>query len=345
MPGGPFILSVMKNTKHRHLIIVLTVMLLALIVIACCVGRYTVNPKDMLHAIQTKMTGEPGNLAMENVFFIIRLPRVIAAVSIGAVLSLCGAVYQGIFKNPLVSPDLLGVSKGACVGAALAILLGGGMLARQLSAFAFGIIAMLMTMTFPKLLRNQSNLVLVLAGIITSGFMDSILGLMKFTSENDTDLTAIVFWQMGSLASIKVHEILSVLPVFAVGALILLSLSFRINILSFGDIEAQSLGVNVKKIRWLIILIASLLTASAVCISGTIAWIGLIMPHLARMLAGSDHIKSLPVTMLVGGIFLLLIDTIARTATSLEIPLSVLTGLIGAPFFAWLLYRQKAKVS
>ncbi|MEG1619082.1 MAG: iron ABC transporter permease [Eubacterium sp.] len=334
----------MKTIKHRQLVLLLSIILVFLMFIACSVGRYSVNPADIFYAIWTKITHVSDNHAMENIFFVIRLPRIFAAILIGSALSLCGAVYQGIFKNPLVSPDLLGVSSGACVGAALAILMGMGLFMRQIFAFGFGMLAMLMTITFPKLLRNRTNMILVLSGIITSGFMDALLGVIKFSSEDDTILSTIVFWQMGSLAQVKTPEILAFLPIFIMTTLLLICLSFRINILSFGDVEAQTLGINIKRLRGIIMITTSLLTASAICVSGTIGWIGLVIPHLARLLSGSDHTKTLPVTMLIGAIFLLTIDTIARTLTSLEIPLSILTGLVGAPFFAWLLYRQKARI-
>jgi iron complex transport system permease protein len=263
---------------------------------------------------------------------------------VGAMLSLSGAVYQGVFKNPLVSPDILGVSSGASVGAAGAILLGLGMVERQSFAFLGGILAVVLATAMPKLLKIYSNLVLVLSGIIVGGFLSSLLAIMKFVAEEQTELSAIVFWQMGSFAPIDMKEVVAISPAFFIGTILLLGLSWRINILSFGDVEAKTLGMNVRQIRGIIIACASFLTASAVSICGTIGWIGLVIPHLARLLVGSDHTKMIPVTVLSGALFMLIIDTIARALLTVEIPLSILTGIIGAPCYAWLLYKQRANV-
>jgi iron complex transport system permease protein len=279
---------------------------------------------------------------MDMVLFNIRIPRVLAAVLVGAALSLSGAVYQGVFKNPLVSPDLLGVSSGACVGAAAAVLLGLGMVQQQMLAFVFGLIAVTISVTIPKLIRNNTNLMLVLAGIITSGFMSSVLGIMKFVADEETELSAIVFWQMGSLTTVDGIDVVAVSPIAITCAIVLLALSWRLNILSFGEVEAKTLGMNVKLVRGVVIMCASCLTASTVCISGTVGWVGLVIPHLSRLLVGSDHRRQLPVSLLLGGTFMLVIDTLSRTLTTSDIPLSILTGLIGAPFYAWLLYRQRA---
>ncbi|MDL2257761.1 iron ABC transporter permease [Eubacteriales bacterium OttesenSCG-928-K08] len=336
----------MKNkTSFIRLIILLAALLVGGAMLALCVGRYSMNPFDVLRAIGSRLgLNTSTDETMETVLFVIRIPRVFAAMMVGAMLSVSGAVYQGVFRNPLVSPEFLGVTSGACVGAALAILLGLGVLQRQLFAFFFGIGAVCLTVMIPRVMRNTSNLMLVLAGMIVRGFMDSVLGVMKFIAEGTVEMSAIVFWQMGSIASIKGTDIVAISPIFLIGVVLLLCLSWRINILSFGEVEARSLGMNVPIFRGGLIVIASLLTASAVSISGTIGWIGLIMPHLGRMLAGSDHTKMLPVTALLGALFMLVVDTAARAATSLEIPLSILTGLLGAPFFAWMLFRQKASV-
>ncbi|MDL2217598.1 iron ABC transporter permease [Christensenellaceae bacterium OttesenSCG-928-M15] len=336
----------MKNTaSYIKLLVLLILLLLIGAMAALCIGRYSMNPLDVLNAISSRLGMQPSvDETMETVLYVIRIPRVFAAMMVGAMLSISGAVYQGVFRNPLVSPEFLGVTAGACVGAAWAILLGLGMLQRQLFAFLFGIGAVCLTMLIPRVMRNTSNLMLVLSGMIVRGFMDSVLGIMKFIAEGTVEMSTIVFWQMGSIASIKGSDVIAISPIFLIGVVLLLCLSWRINILSFGEVEARSLGINVPLLRGLLIAISSLLTASAVSISGTIGWIGLVMPHLGRMLAGSDHTKMLPVTALLGACFMLVVDTAARASTSLEIPLSILTGLLGAPFFAWLLFRQKTSV-
>jgi iron complex transport system permease protein len=329
--------------------IFLTVALAATSVVALCIGRYSIDPTEAFGAVASYLqkvisgSGEKPT-AMENVVFVLRIPRIIGAIVIGAALSLSGAVYQSVFKNPLVSPDILGVSSGASVGAATAILLGGSLLSMQIMAFAIGLAAVLLSTAIPKLLKNSSNLMLVLSGTIVGGFMCSILGVLKFIAEEDTELSSIIYWQMGSVQSVKMDTLVYVAPVFIAGAVILILLSWQLNILSFGENEAKTLGVNLKLLRGVTIVISSMLTASAVSISGTIGWIGLIIPHLGRLCVGSDNTKMIPCAMMMGGLFLLVMDTIARTVTSLEVPLSILTGLIGAPIYAWLLWKQKARV-
>ena len=338
-----------SQRSYRLIMLFLTVALVATAVIALCVGRYSIDPREAFGAVYTYLakqfagTGEKPT-AMENVIFVLRVPRILGAMAIGAALSLSGAVYQSVFKNPLVSPDILGVSSGASVGAATAILLGGSILTRQILAFVIGLAAVLLSNAIPKLLKNSSNLMLVLSGTIVGGFMCSVLGVLKFIAEEDTELSSIIYWQMGSVQSVKMDVLLYVSPIFIVGAVILVLLSWQLNIMSFGENEARTLGVNLKLLRGVTIIMASMLTASAVSISGTIGWIGLIIPHLCRLCVGSDNTKVIPVSMLMGALFLLIMDTVARTVTSLEVPLSILTGLIGAPVYAWLLWKQKARV-
>ena len=232
----------------------------------------------------------------------------------------------------------------ALIALGMLVLLAAPVLMQQLFAFVFGIIAVLIAIAIPRILRNSSNLMLVLSGTIVSAFMCSILGVMKFVAEEDTELSSIVYWQMGSLASIKGRELLTVSPLLIISGVVLILLAWRLNIMSFGEAEAKTLGVNLKLIRGLCIAGASMLTAASVCLSGTISWLGLIIPHLGRLIVGPDNTKLIPAAMVLGAVFLLFIDTLARIMTSMEIPISILTGLIGAPFYAWLLWKQKAKV-
>ena len=331
--------------SYKAVILFLILASLTAALIALCVGRYSFNPSEAFRAIVDHFRGGGENEAMENVIFVLRLPRIFGAFLIGACLALSGAVYQSVFRNPLVSPDILGVSSGASVGAALSIIMGGSIFFRQISAFAVGLLAVAISVTIPKIMKNSSTLMLVLSGTIVNGFMSSLCTLLKFVADEETQLSTIIYWQMGSVASVKTDTLLAVLPVFVIGTVVLLLLSWQLNIISFGESEARTLGVNLKVIRTLAIAMSSMMTASAVCISGTIGWIGLVIPHLGRLLVGSDNTRMLPCAMLMGGLFLLLIDTVARTATALEIPLSILTGVIGAPIYAWLLWKQKAKVT
>lgn len=319
-------------------------LLLLLCVLGClCIGKYTISPGECLHILAGKLFHlETDWQAMDEKLLLgVRLPRVMAAVLVGAALSLSGAVYQGIFKNPLVSPDFLGVSSGACIGAAAAILLSCSAGWIQLWAFAGGIGAVTLTVLIPKAMRSDSNIMLVLSGIIVSGAMSSILGFIKYIADPQTQLAAITYWQLGSFAYVDAQALLGILPLSAAAAAVLLAMSWWINILSLGEQEARSLGANVSLLRGICIVCATILTAGAVCISGTIGWIGLVIPHFGRMLIGSDNRGLLPAVCLIGGMFLLIVDTATRIIGPAEMPISILTGLIGAPFYAWLLYRQR----
>ncbi|MCL2167271.1 MAG: iron ABC transporter permease [Clostridiales bacterium] len=335
----------MSNSKYATLMLGITILLALMVMAALCLGRYSMNPLDVWKVLVAKLSGEtPPDEAMHNILFLVRIPRVAASLLIGAALSLSGAIYQSIFRNPLISPDFIGVSSGASVGASAAIVMGLSLQSVQLFAFTGGVLAVLLAASIPKLMRNSSNLMLVLSGIIVSGFMDAIIGILRFTSRESDQLAAIVFWQMGSLAKLDKGQLFSISPPILAALILMIALSWRINILSFGEQEAKTLGLNVARLRALAILCASLMTACAVCVSGKIGWIGLIIPHFGRLIGGSDNTKLMPLTALLGGAFMLLIDTLARNLTAAEIPLSILTGLMSAPFFVWLLSRNRLKV-
>lgn len=333
--GSIFVLSV-----------ALVAALVLLVVASLGVGQYSVSFGESLRIVLGKVfhwTPDWKPMA-ESVIFGLRLPRVLAAALVGAALAVSGAVYQSIFRNPLVSPDLLGVSTGACVGAAVAILLGLNAFGIQVSAFVVGIATVAVTLLIPRLIKSDSNIMLVLAGVIVSGLMGSVLGFIKYIADPETQLASITYWQMGSLAYVEVSDFLAVVPVVAVAAVVVYGLSWWIDVLSMGDEEAKTLGVNVRLVRTLSVVAATLLTASAVCICGTVGWIGLVIPHFARLFVGSGNLKVMPVAALLGAIFLVGIDLVARSLTTVELPLSVLTGFIGAPFYVFLLYRQKGRL-
>ena len=280
-----------KNPEDRPLGLVLTlaaVIVIVLILTALCVGRYHVPVIQAVKILLSQIfpITPTWDKTMYDVIINLRLPRVLAAVLVGGSLALAGATYQGMFKNPLVSPDLLGVSAGACVGAAVAILMSLGSGMTQVLAFAGGLLTVFVTTSIPKLMHRNSTMMLVLAAV-------------------------------------------------------LIIMRWRINILSLGDNEARSLGVNLRFERGIAIICSTVLTASAVCMSGTIGWIGLVMPHLGRMVVGSNNVRLLPVTTLLSAAFLIIIDTLARTLTGGELPLGILTGFIGAPFFTWVLIKQR----
>ena len=285
--------------------------------------------------------GEGAASNITNVIENLRIPRIIAAILVGAALSVSGAAYQGVFKNQLVSPDLLGVSAGACVGAATAIIFDLSLFWVQVFAFGFGLAAVAITLAIPKMMGRASTLMLVLSGIIVSGLMGSIIGFLKYVADPETKLPDIVYWQLGSLAKLDSDNLVYIAPVMIICAILLIAMSWRINLLSLGDESAARLGVNVSFERAVIIICATLLTACSVCISGIVAWVGLLMPHLARMLVGANNIKSMPASIFMGAIFLLFVDTLARSISVSEVPLGVLTGFIGTVFFVWVLWRNK----
>ncbi|MDR0649046.1 MAG: iron ABC transporter permease [Synergistaceae bacterium] len=317
-----------------------------LFVASLAIGRYHVPVRETTRILASRIvplerTWTP---QMENVVMRVRLPRLAGALLVGGALALAGAAYQGVFRNPLVSPDLLGVSSGACVGASAAILMHWGALAVQVSAFAMGLVSVAVASSIPGFFRNNTTPMLVLSGVIVSGFMTSLQGLLKYFADPLDELPSIIYWAMGSLGSVKAGEIKIVGLVIAAIMGVLVMIRWRINLLALGDSEARSLGVNVKRLRSVIVLCATLMTAGAVCVSGTIGWIGLVVPHLGRIVAGHDNKRLIPVSILLGAAFTILVDTCARNLTGSEIPLSILTGVIGTPMFVWLLFAQKTTV-
>ncbi len=337
----------MKDLNVKWLILIMTLLLGAVALLALCIGRYWINPQDVVKVflIKANLLDQSLTGMEESIIFTLRLPRILAAILIGSSLALSGAVYQGIFRNPLVSPDMLGVSAGACVGAAAGILLGVGNQLVQVTAFLGGLVAVWLAMFIPKLVRNNTMIILVLSGVIVGGLMTAILGMIKYMADAETELAEITYWQMGSIAKVTMGDLTRILPVILLATVLLLALSWQINILSLGVVEAKTLGINVSRVRLLAILGATLLTASSVSVSGTVGWVGLVIPHLGRMIIGDDNRKLLPVACLLGAIFMVIVDTLARVLTSAELPLSILTGLIGAPFYVLLLLKQRTRLS
>ena len=313
----------------------------AVFLFSISVGRYPVSIDSLAGALWAQVSGarmDTAQLALIRV----RLPRTLLAMIVGASLSLSGVVYQGIFKNPVVSPDLLGASNGASFGAALAILIGSASGRIQLSAFLGGVAAVALVAFMNRVVSRRSRSVvnLVLCGMLVSSLFNAFLSFIKFVADTETKLPSITFWLMGSLSSVTLTD-LQVFWLFLPAALLLLLVRFKVNILSMGDEEARMLGVNVKGYRWLIIVCATVLTSLSVSISGNIGWVGLVVPHLARMTVGSNYGRLLPASLLIGSAFMLLVDTAARMLMTVEIPLSILTAVIGAPFFFFLLARTK----
>ena len=335
-----------KTKKSWPVQLLLLAVLLVCIVLAACVGKYPVSPgeslKIMLGALLRK-TGSANEMTV-NVVLGLRVPRILASVIVGGALSMSGAAYQGIFKNPLVSPDFLGVSSGACIGAAVAILLSLSATYISIFAFVFGIVAVLITVAIPAMMGNRTNVMLVLSGIIVGTAMSSILGFIKYIADPNTQLASITYWTMGSFSYITLADLFAVLPIIAIPGVILILMAWWIDVLSMGEDEARTLGARVGLIRGITIICATLLTAGSVCIAGTISWVGLIVPHFGRMAVGPSNRKLLPMCALLGGLFMLAVDTLTRTIGTTEMPVSILTGVLGAPIFCWLLFRQRREL-
>ena len=259
---------------------------------------------------------------------------------IGGALSVSGASFQGLFRNPLVSPYILGVASGAGFGASLAILFVENAFVIQLSAFFFGTLAVIMSYGMTRMYRTASSLVLVLSGVIVGTFFTALISLIKFWADPFEKLPLIVFWLMGSLATVVQKDMLMILGPMIFGLSVLYAVRWKINVLSLGEEEARALGVETGRLKIIIIFAATLITASAVAISGIIGWVGLVIPHLARMVCGPDNRKLIPVSFAIGACYLVFIDDIARNLTAAEVPLGILTATIGAPVFAWVLRKS-----
>jgi len=336
-----------EETRYRIVLSITMIMLIFSFLLSIAVGRYGISPSDVIKIIISKIfpMSQYGENIENAVIFNLRLPRTVVAILTGSALALSGATYQSIFKNPMCSPDLLGVSSGACVGAASAILLGMGSAMIQLSAFAGGILTVALTVTIPKLMRNKSTTVLILSGIVVGNLMSSVMSIIKFVADTDTQLAEITYWMMGSFAAVKFEDLMPVLPSIVIPMAIIFLMRYRLNVLSLGDNESRSLGINLQKTRGIFIICSTLISASCVCLAGTIGWVGLVIPHTARMLVGSDNKKMLPVAMFLGGVFMLVIDILCRTLTSAELKVGILTGIIGAPFFILILIKQNRNLT
>lgn len=327
-------------TKHRTAVYLAASLLSFFVVftVALMVGRYRIGFASFFNAIFTDGAGYDTE---RSVILNLRIPRTIVAGLTGIALSLSGLLYQETFQNKLTSPDLLGVSHGAGVGAAIAIVCGLSSVFVSMFAFAIGILTVLMTLTLAKLFRNGSSMILLLSGIIVGGLMSSVLALVKYFAGDEVKLASITYWLMGSFANSTMKEVYILLPVVTVCAAYLLIISWRINIVALGREEAQTKGINYKLYRYLIIGIATLLTASTVAFCGTISWVGLVIPHIVRLLVGRDTKKTIPLCATSGGVFMIVVDVLSRTFTSEEIPLSAVTGLFGTIIFIAILFTKR----
>ena len=335
--------------RNRAIVAGLGVLLVCVAVISICFGRYGVALPDVIASLG-ELAGRiaaGGDLrfddATTSVVVNLRLPRIIAAVLVGAALATAGASYQGVFCNPMVSSDILGASAGAGLGASMAILAGAPGVVVQLAAFAGGLVAVGLTYVVAGVVDRggSGTLTLVLVGIVVQALFQAFVGCAKYLADPYSQLPEITFWLMGSLSTVNFDDIALMVAPLAVGLGVLLALRWRINVLSMGEEEASALGVDTRRLRLVIIACATLVTGSAISVAGQVGWLGLVVPHLARMLVGPNYRYLQPASLLLGGSFLLVVDDVARTAMQAEIPLGILTAVIGAPLFVFLLMRGR----
>ena len=319
----------------------LVVLILVCAALAILAGRYGVSPRQMVGAISARMGGGiyPDRKA-DSVVFNLRLPRITVAVLIGSGMAVSGAAFQSLFSNPLATPDTLGVASGTCVGAVVALLLGWGMSGVQLTALVAGLVTVAITTAVARRRDGGTDVVtLVLAGVIVSAMADAVLSMLKLTADPTSKLPEITYWLMGSLAGASWSQIALAAPFIVIGSGVIVALRWRLNVLALSEDEARAAGVDVRSLRITLIVCATVVTASVISLCGQVGWIGLIVPHAARMLTGSDNRHLIPVCLLLGASVMILIDTVARTITASEVPVSVVTAIVGAPFFITLLRR------
>ena len=335
-----------KNKRAATVrILVIAAVLVALFVLSFNFGRYEI-PLDQAFGVIVNYVSNAGNVKLggdTTVVMFIRLPRILAGVLIGAALALAGASYQSVFRNPLVSPDILGASAGASLGAAIAIFSGLTGAFVGILAFVCSLSAVFVACAVGKRVKKDPTLALILAGIFVGSLCSAVVSLVKFVADPNDKLPTLTYWLLGSLANVTIDQLAwAIIPITA-ATIPLVLMRWRMNALSLGENEARALGVDIKRDRGVVIVCATVLTATAIAVGGLIGWVGLVVPHLARMIVGHDNRAVIPATILLGGAFLLLVDNFARTLTSLEIPLGVLTAIVGAPFFLTLMMHEKGR--
>ena len=325
----------------RTRMVVLAILLVLTMLLALGAGQYALPLPRVAGILLDKARGLAIEPIHQQIIFQIRLPRILCAGIAGAALALSGASLQGIFRNPLVDPHVIGVTSGAAFGGTMAIFLGLGIYGLFFSTLLAGLVTLVLIFVFSHRLIQRSLLMLILTGMIISGFFSALVSLLQYLSDTEDKLPSIVFWLMGSFATSNPQKLLMLVVPVTLCSVVLLGLRWRMNLLSLGEREARALGVNIRPLRWLVIFCSGMLVASQVAVSGSIGWVGLIIPHLSRMLVGANHQQLLPCTLLMGALYLIIVDTLARTLSTSEIPVSIITSLLGAPLFAVLVYQLR----
>lgn len=328
-----------KTAENTIFYIILGILPFLAALICLGIVRYSMSVSETVTTLFSRFTNAKVDNTAYTVIFNVRLPRIILAAVVGAGLSCAGAAFQGLFSNPLATPDTLGVASGASFGAVLAMLIGGNMIGIQGMALIFGLISCLITFLIGRSSRRGSIVMIVLAGLVVSSVFEALVSLMKYVADPQDELPVITYWLMGSMSRANYKNLVMGIPFIVIGIIIIFALRWRLNILSFNEDEARSLGVNVKILRVAFILASSMITASCVSMCGQVGWVGLLVPHISRMMRGNNNCKVIPVSISLGAFFMIVMDTFARSATASEIPISILTAIIGAPVFIVLLKK------
>ena len=324
------------DRKYRVCMITGCIATLFLALIALCLGQYTIALQDVIKVLTLQ---EVDLVNAETVIFNIRIPRILVSLIVGSGLATAGASFQAVFSNPLATPDTLGCANGASFGAALGILLGLNALGIQISALIFGILAVVLVFVFTRYRHANQIMMIILGGMVVSSLFSALVSLIKYVADPNDVLPVITFWLMGSFSNSTVRSLYTGVPMIILGMMILYLMRYRMNALSLKEEEAASLGINVRQNRMIVIIASSLITASVVSMCGVVGWVGLLIPHISRMLFGNNHTKVIPGCIVFGALFMLIIDTIARCMYQAEIPVSILTAIIGAPVFLLLLRK------
>lgn len=334
-----------KQNKDMFRIAVLFLVTVILFLTSLFIGQYGIKVVDAIKAIFF-IDNSTQSESFRNIIFNIRLPRTISSAVIGGILAISGLTYQCVFRNNLVSQDILGVSTSACVGAAIGIVLGMSAVSIQFLAFAFGIVNILLVFLLSSRIKLDKTLSLVLSGILIGGAMSSVLGLIKYMANPETHLQAIVFWTMGDVSSVTYEQLLYIAFPVVVCTVIIFLKRWELNYFCYSDTEAKSLGINITMNRIIFIICSTVLVASAVSVSGSIGWVGLVIPQLVRIIVGTNNKYTVPLTFLMGSSFLLVVDIINRLISSAELPVSIISGIIGLPLFVacWFVNTKEKQV-
>lgn len=331
--------AVKDGRLRRSTLVALALGVVAVMLLSLMLGRYTLSWSDIYNSFWYRIYGMSFGEPIDSIVFNLRLPRILLAALAGAALACSGAAFQSLFGNPLATPDTLGVTAGASVGAVLGILWNLPLIGMQLMSLVAGIGTIFLTIMIAKSKKGVGTVMLILSGVIVGALANAVISILKYVADPNEKLPQITYWLMGSLAGANLRSLAIGTPFILLGIITILVLRWRLNILALGDDEARAAGMNVRLVRGMVIVAATLTTASVVSMCGQVGWVGLLIPHCARMICGNNSRFVVPISLLLGAMFLILIDTLARSVSEAEIPISVLTALVGAPFFIYLLRK------